>query len=436
VITKAWLEGNKVKVKGFVYAKDFPEVERDFKSGSLGMSMELANVYVRDENADVWYLEDFQFTGATVLKKEAAAYYGTALAAKAEVVAAGGRKGANMAKPKAKPNGAEEPSQLDLLTKALGRALKAQMTPVADGLKAAADGIGSLRTEMGEFKELLTISAAAKRDDDEDDDDDMEARREEDDDDDMSARREDDEDDDDMSAGRRREDEDEDEDEDAEDEEEEEEDKDEMEAMEDLEKEAADEEPGEVNKERGNKNKGDKTSVTDPPRQGAKFSGNVQEGRLHSAAANGKMKFKKPFPGLKSSAASIQAAAYIGDLHAQMRQLKRDRKRDLYAMAKVNKSNKKLRVMVRALEAQVSRFAELEGPRTVISADILNLAAKQNVDLREIQASGQRLSVAQVDMILDQSGLELSPTKRMELKNKFLEKGLMDQGAVNRGLLQ
>jgi hypothetical protein len=81
VITEAWLDGDKVRVKGFVYKKDFPEVESDFKQGRLGMSMELANVYVDDENADVWHLEDFHFTGATVLKKDAAAYYQTALAA-------------------------------------------------------------------------------------------------------------------------------------------------------------------------------------------------------------------------------------------------------------------------------------------------------------------------------------------------------------------
>lgn len=81
IITDAWLDGNRVRVKGWIYKKDFPEAAKDLKQGGLGMSMELANVYVRDENEDVWYLSNFQFTGATILKKEAAAYYGTSLAA-------------------------------------------------------------------------------------------------------------------------------------------------------------------------------------------------------------------------------------------------------------------------------------------------------------------------------------------------------------------
>ena len=83
VITQAWIEGDRVYVKGFAYKKDFPEVVKDLKQGGLGMSMELANVYVRDENEDVWHLVDFAFTGATILKKSAAAYYQTELVANA-----------------------------------------------------------------------------------------------------------------------------------------------------------------------------------------------------------------------------------------------------------------------------------------------------------------------------------------------------------------
>lgn len=422
VITKAAIEGNKVKVWGFVYAKDFPEVERDFKQGKLGMSMELANVYVRDENADVWYLEDFHFTGATVLKKEAAAYYGTALAAKAEkVIAAGGRQGDHMPEPKKKATAkGSEPSQLELVTKAIARALRQELKPVSDGLQAAANGIGSLHTEFGEMRELLTISAAARRDDD-DDDDDMEARRSEDDDDeDMDAKSEDDDDDDDMEA--KKSDDDDDDDSDDEDDEQ-------LEAMEDLEEEPAEEEPGEVNKKRGGKNKGDKTSVTDPPTQGAKVPGNIAEKRLSSAAARSKM--KRPFPNLKSSAASIQAAAYIGELQAQNRQLKQQGRELKASVEKVTKNFRKLKGKYEAMEAQVARFAEMEGPRR-LPVDIVQLAAKSNFDLHDVQASGQKLSVSQVDMVLDNSGLNLNATKRMELKNKFLEAGLMDQGQIIR----
>ena len=77
VITKAWIVGNKVLVSGSIWKKDFPEAARDLKRSGLGMSMELADVYVRDEDEPVWHLEGFVFTGATLLFKSAAAYYGT-----------------------------------------------------------------------------------------------------------------------------------------------------------------------------------------------------------------------------------------------------------------------------------------------------------------------------------------------------------------------
>lgn len=79
VITKAWIKGNQVWVSGFCWKKDFPEAMRDLKHRGLGMSMELADVYVRDEDEPVWHLEDFEFTGATILLKSAAAYYDTSL---------------------------------------------------------------------------------------------------------------------------------------------------------------------------------------------------------------------------------------------------------------------------------------------------------------------------------------------------------------------
>jgi hypothetical protein len=79
VITKARIEGKKVKVEGVIWKKDFPEALRTFRmnKGKLGMSMELGDVYVRDKDEDIWHLEDFHFTGATILKKDHAAYENT-----------------------------------------------------------------------------------------------------------------------------------------------------------------------------------------------------------------------------------------------------------------------------------------------------------------------------------------------------------------------
>ena len=84
VVTRAWIEGNQVKVSGIIWDRDFPEADKELKGRKdLGMSMELADVYVDDENASVWNLTKFRFTGATILKKDAAAYTKTSLAAKA-----------------------------------------------------------------------------------------------------------------------------------------------------------------------------------------------------------------------------------------------------------------------------------------------------------------------------------------------------------------
>lgn len=83
LITQAWIEGNKVKVKGNIWKKDFPEAMAAFRRnrGNLGMSMELANVYVDDKDNDIWKLNDFVFTGGAILKRDHAAYDDTELAA-------------------------------------------------------------------------------------------------------------------------------------------------------------------------------------------------------------------------------------------------------------------------------------------------------------------------------------------------------------------
>src|SRR3970282_1954632 len=67
VITKPWIEGNKVMVKGYIWKKTFPEAKDDLHGRALGMSMELADVMIEDKNDEVWNLEDFYFTGATSL---------------------------------------------------------------------------------------------------------------------------------------------------------------------------------------------------------------------------------------------------------------------------------------------------------------------------------------------------------------------------------
>ncbi len=84
-IQKAWIDGNKLCVDAIIWKHDFPEAEKDLKQPGLGMSMEIGDVQVEDQKADIWKLSDFYFLGATVLWKKSAAYHKTqAIAAKAD----------------------------------------------------------------------------------------------------------------------------------------------------------------------------------------------------------------------------------------------------------------------------------------------------------------------------------------------------------------
>ena len=77
IITAAEIEGNKLQVSGYLFARDFPEMEAQFRTRSLGMSYELADAHVADMRAQVWTLTKATFTGAAILLREKAAYRNT-----------------------------------------------------------------------------------------------------------------------------------------------------------------------------------------------------------------------------------------------------------------------------------------------------------------------------------------------------------------------
>ncbi len=83
IITEATLEDKKLMVAGYLFARDFPEMEVTMGStgtgstgpkGEMGMSYELADAHVADMRASVWTLTKATFTGAAILLKEKAAY--------------------------------------------------------------------------------------------------------------------------------------------------------------------------------------------------------------------------------------------------------------------------------------------------------------------------------------------------------------------------
>ena len=82
IITAAELRGQKLTVQGFLFARDFPEMEEKVcaaagASAEMGMSYELADAHVADMRAVVWTLTRATFTGAAILLRDKAAYRGT-----------------------------------------------------------------------------------------------------------------------------------------------------------------------------------------------------------------------------------------------------------------------------------------------------------------------------------------------------------------------
>jgi hypothetical protein len=80
IITEANVEGSRLLVAGYLFAKDFPDVERQMRqsaANSMGMSWELADAHVEDMRQEVWTLTRATFTGAAILLRDKAAYRDT-----------------------------------------------------------------------------------------------------------------------------------------------------------------------------------------------------------------------------------------------------------------------------------------------------------------------------------------------------------------------
>lgn len=313
----------------------------------------------------------------------------------------------------------------EVLANAIGSAIKTTLTPLVEEIKASNQRVAD---EMEELRGLHLIQAAAQDDDDDeavmvhaagkddDDDDDMAAARGEDsseDDDDMAAGYDED-DDDDMAAARG--DDDSDESSSASDDESSASDMDA--ALETLEKDHADQEPGQVNKDAANR--GRKTTVTKPPRQGEKFAGNVAKGRLSSSADTRGGRVSR----------SLEAAAVEAIKH------NKKLRRELKAMAATNaKTTKKLKTQIKAMSVQLERFADLEERRSAMPRELVNLGSKAGYDLRDIKANGQQLSLEAVDhmfAVAAQSGTLIEPEQRIAMKNLLTEQGLLGDCSIGQ----
>jgi hypothetical protein len=77
LLTEADVRGARLVVRGYLYARDFPEVTRAIEAHApekLGMSYELADARVEDMRAEIWKLTRVTFTGAAILLRDKAAY--------------------------------------------------------------------------------------------------------------------------------------------------------------------------------------------------------------------------------------------------------------------------------------------------------------------------------------------------------------------------
>jgi hypothetical protein len=77
LVTEADLKGKKLVVKGYLYARDFPDAAKAIQAHALealGMSYEIADARVEDMRAGIWKLTRIMFTGAAILLREKAAY--------------------------------------------------------------------------------------------------------------------------------------------------------------------------------------------------------------------------------------------------------------------------------------------------------------------------------------------------------------------------
>lgn len=359
VITKAWIEGKELKVEATIWKKDFPEAERDLKRNGLGMSMEISQVQVRDQDASVWELSDFVFTGATVLEKTSAAYFKTDAIAAA---AAKQTKENHMADKKKKVVRRSGDDEL------VERCVTAATAAVSRVMKPF------LRTQASLMERFDAMEAQA---------DEVEAEADEDDDIDAA------DDDPEMDAkGKKKpamdDEEDDDEDEDSDDIDSEIDKGDE----EDLgpEEEAGDDEPGKMN--RSAKNKGRKSASED------KVGKTVSTSRLRASLAREKT-----------------ANQTIVAMKAELQ---------------------KMRKSLRGLQTQVTAAADTQNRRSsVLSVELQSLLRKGGIEPGDLQAAGEKLTVEQIDAVLDAVG-GLPNVKRIELKDGLRHAGLMEDGAVRR----
>jgi hypothetical protein len=66
-----------IAIAGYLFAHDFPDVVEELRAqptNTLGMSYEIADATVPNQDAHIWAVTDYTFTGAAILRRDKAAY--------------------------------------------------------------------------------------------------------------------------------------------------------------------------------------------------------------------------------------------------------------------------------------------------------------------------------------------------------------------------
>jgi hypothetical protein len=401
VVQNAYIQGNDLWVEGVIWKHDFPEAQKDLKRTGLGMSMEVNQVQIKDCAAKIWEIENLCFLGGTILRKDAAAYHDTRAIAAARADVIERRNMSTTKKQTAKTPGSNGRSPgngnnvIDInrvarvAAKEVAASTEKGTEEILNVLNAQTPILASIAASLETLKLSNGVTAAKGKSAqaaDDDDDDEMTAkgkgtqasRNDDDDDDDDNC--DDDDDDDDMDASQ---------------------------AIDDanngnlpvLDDNDDDDEgkPGHINENIDQTGKGSNTTVDD------------KVGKTVSRAV--------------SSAREKILSQQVLELQ---KQLKTSSRRTDQLEAKLSKVG----TQVQAAAADTTRRS------AALPADITALLSKANVDGRELQASGNKLTVDQADGILaafeQSTNVKLDAVKRIQIKNQLSETGLLDDGRISR----
>jgi hypothetical protein len=88
VVTRAFIDGDNVHIEGVLFKLNLPQTVEAIQrnKGQLGLSYEITGVKIRSEDEKVWTVDEYTYTGCSILDKNAAAYgHATSIAARAAV---------------------------------------------------------------------------------------------------------------------------------------------------------------------------------------------------------------------------------------------------------------------------------------------------------------------------------------------------------------